>query len=416
MTSRQKAIGKFEFNSFFLVAVSAVSGAAGYLYQIILGNILSVENYGSANVLISYISIASMIIQPISTLANRNIAIYKSEQKEDKLESFLAVVFEMVIVACMFILLLVFGAGILQKKNWESFLYAACFAVTLITNIVYNVLLYVVQGFKQFGKYGLVSLAYAVVKVAVVFLGSQYIHRLYIVMVSLSISNIICIILLLYPGKKDNIIRKYKRQNIMPWLSEILPFYGWTFLIQVLLSFIANGGDVILVKYAFSDEMSGIYAVASNLCRIAMIGVSPIITIMFTETAGCLGDKVQLRKLLLKGLLYCSVIAGGGFLLLNILGKWVVMFLYGARYGDAVLFFGIASFYTMGAIWQNVTCQYCIALGKIKMMAILMLINIPAIVLASFVAATMQELLAACGGIVMVTTFIAIVKVRKDLK
>lgn len=416
MTDRRKIIGEFELKSILLMALSVISGIAGYLYQIILGNFLSVESYGQANVLITYVSLATMVLQPICTLANRNVAIYKAEDNENELTVFLAVIFEIILAACILICLILSGIVFGQYERMDSFPGLVYFTLTLITNIIYNLLLYITQGFKQFGKYGVVGLSYAVLKIVAAVIGINIIHDGSLILFSLTVANVFCIGLLLIPGKKDNIIRRYRLQNIRKWLPKIMPLYGWIFFIQLSLGFLSNGGDIVLVKYFFSDELSGVYAVSSNLCKIAIAAISPIITIMFTEAASNLSDKLKLKALLTKSLLYCSVAAGGYFLVLNVCGKWIVNILYGGRYEGAVSLLKMTSFYVMGVVWLNVLCQYYIALGKTKMIAIIMILIILTGMLASRIVTSIEGMLVICSMVVIVGAFLTIIKLYKDIR
>lgn len=413
MIMKRNLIGKFESNSIYLLICAALSGIIGYLYQIVLGNVLSVEDYGKANILITYISTVSMVIQPISLLASRNVAIFKAKKQEEELTNFLAAVFEIVVIICIIICLLTFGFELVRENDINTFAHATCFAVTLVTNIVYNVFLGIAQGFKQFVKYGLVGLVYVIVKVTTI-VASRHIQSIYIVMFSIIISNIICIIILLCPNKQDGIIRKYKRQKLKGWVPEILPFYGWTFIIQLLLGFIINGGDVILIKFIFSDAMAGIYAVSSNLCRIAIIASTPILTIMYAEVAGNLANKNILLDLLKKSMLYCSMIAVIFLGLLNITGKWVVKVLYGMRYEEAILYLPRTSFFIISVVWLNILSQYCMALGKVKMLAFIVIFIITGILISSSIITTVGQLIVASGVIICIGNIYCYCKIAKE--
>lgn len=415
MKDKSKVIGKFEINSIFLLVCAVFAGALGYLYQIILGNILSVEDYGQANVLITYISAISTITQPMALLASRNIAIYKAEQKEKELNNFLAVIFEMTAIICFILCVIIFGFEFLRKGKEGDFFYIFCFSLTLVTNIIYNILLYVAQGFKQFGRFGLVGLAYALIKVVTIIL-IKHMQGAYIVMAAMTVSDIICIILLACPDRHGSIIRRYKQQSIAEWIPEIVPFYGWTFLVQILLGLIINGGDIILIKHFFSDEMSGIYAVSSVLCKIAIIGTSPILSIMYTEAASCLGDKKVLKNLLKKCWLYCSVIAGVYFLILNIMGEWIINFLYGAKYEKSASLLLATSFAMMSAIWLNIFSQYCMALGKVKMLAVILLFIIIGSLISALIMRTVCQLLIVLGITICLGNACCCCRIVKDVK
>lgn len=415
MTLKREMVGQFELNSIFLLVCTVFSGTIGYLYQIVLGNILSVESYGQANVLITYISTMSMITQPMALLVSRNIPIYNVEKREHELNNFLAVIYEITVLICFFLCVIVFGFEFIREGIEGNFLNTLWFCLTLVSNIIYTILLYVVQGHKQFVKFGVVSLAYALVKVAVV-LVIRHMQSSYIVMISMTVSDIICIILLLCPNKRGSIIRRYRRQNIAKWLPEIMPFYGLIFVVQILLGFIINGGDVILIKHLFSDTLSGIYAVCSNLCRIAIIGTTPILSIMYTEVASCLKDKKALESLLKKALLYCSVIAGAYFLVLNIAGEWIITFLYGSRYNSAMSFLLATSFFIMGAVWLHILSQYCIALGKIKMIAVILIFIIIGVFMSAMFIAEIDQTLIALGTIICLGDAYCYYKIKKDIK
>lgn len=416
MVSIKKRLGRFELNSILLLITTAFAGIAGYIYQIILANILSVQDYGQANALVTYIGMGTMVIQPIGILTNRNIVIYKAEQKESELEIFLAVILEIAVSVCILTGMAVLCAGWIKKGSFGSDSNIVYFMAVLCTNILYHICMYIVQGFKQFGKYGIVGLVYAVVKVVAIMLGSRVSRDVGVVMLCLAASNVICIILLLLPGRKDNILRKYERQNILEWIPRILPFYGWAFIIQFSLNFISNGGDLILVRQVFSDEMSGIYAVASNLCRVSMIVISPVTAIMFTEVAGCLGNKIGLRKIVHKSMLYCGVLVGVYLLLLNTLGSWIVDLLYGVRYTEAASFLGETSFFFLGIVLINIFCQYYLASGRFSVIVIAMAFIVSADVMLTRFALGIEYMLTAFALVNAIAIIGIMIKMHREWK
>ena len=145
MVSIKKRLGRFELNSILLLITTAFAGIAGYIYQIILANILSVQDYGQANALVTYIGMGTMVIQPIGILTNRNIVIYKAEQKESELEIFLAVILEIAVSVCILTGMAVLCAGWIKKGSFGSDSNIVYFMAVLCTNILYHICMYIVQ-------------------------------------------------------------------------------------------------------------------------------------------------------------------------------------------------------------------------------------------------------------------------------
>lgn len=398
--------GEFERNSILLMISSVFAGAFSYAFQILLGNVLTVADYGTVNILLTEIAMISIVNAPICLYASRNVAIER-DRSEEEMEKLLAMIWEITFIVgfiTLFSFFILFKLGKVNSSlDNKEFVY---FAFVLFTNILYNILLYIVQGYKNYKIYSLVSILYTLIKFVIAFILYKWANGIVQFLQSLLITNIVCIVVLLYPNRNYKLLKKYRWQKLSDFFSKLAYFYSWTFVLQLVLGFLVNGGDIVLVKMAFSAEQSGIYSVSATLCKVAIFGVTPIMTIMFPEVAGHVENQKSNLRLLKKTLLYGCGVAGAYLFLLNIFGQNIVDLLYGEKYSEAVEMLKSTSLYIIAIIFLNIVSQYCIALGRIKNLTIGMVVMLGIIIFFSLQHLNLVNMIALLGGTILLFSII----------
>lgn len=393
-------LGEFEKSSILLMVCSLLAGVFNYTFQIYLGNVSTVSDYGMINILLTEISMISIINAPIGLYASRNVAVRGgSESKE--MERLLAVIWEITAIFC---LLTVFSLYVLYQLNFLNATLSGrqlvYFILSAITNVLYSTLLYIVQGYKDYRSYSLVSLMYTVIKFVVAIVLYSRSNGIVEFLQAVLLTNLICIIMLLYTNR-SRLWKKYRLQKLSDSFYSLAYFYGWTFAIQLIIGFLMSGGDIVWVKVLFSEEKAGIYSVAATLSKAALFCSTPITTIMFPEVAGQTDNREANLRLLKKTLIYGGGIAGAYLVFLNILGRQIVGILYGERYVGAVAMIPSASLYVIAVIILNIISQYCIAVEKVRKLTIGMIVLFGIIYIVCMRIAVLTNMVIFCGGTVL---------------
>lgn len=406
-------LGEFEKSSILLMACSLLAGVFNYTFQIYLGNVSTVTDYGMINILLTEISMISIINAPIGLYASRNIAV-RGGGRSEEMDRLLAVIWEITAIFCLFTVLSLYALYRLGFMNTAlSGRQIAYFILCAITNVLYSILLYIAQGYKDYKSYSFVSLLYTVIKFGVAIMLYSRSNGIVEFLQAVLITNLICIVMLLYTNR-SRLWKKYRLQKLSDSFYSLAYFYGWTFVIQIIIGFLMSGGDIVWVDVMFSEEQAGIYSVAATLSKAALFCSTPITTIMFPEVAGQTDNREGNLRLLKKTLIYGGGIAGAYLVLLNILGGQVVGILYGERYAGAVVMIPAASLYVMAVIVLNIICQYCIAVEKVRKLTIGMIVLFGTVYVFCMQIATLVHMVVFCGGAVLLFALCFLVYIFRD--
>ena len=83
---RMKKIGReFEKNSFMLFVLMMSANVCNYLFQIIMGNLMEVEQYAQANTVVSLVGVLSIPTTIITMISARYIALNASNGRYDRI-------------------------------------------------------------------------------------------------------------------------------------------------------------------------------------------------------------------------------------------------------------------------------------------------------------------------------------------
>ena len=82
---KQLFLGKLARASSWLVVGGVAGGILGYLFQIIMGRMLSVSEYGIFSALMAMIVVIGAPMTTLSMIISRRVSTYRSEQDNGKL-------------------------------------------------------------------------------------------------------------------------------------------------------------------------------------------------------------------------------------------------------------------------------------------------------------------------------------------
>ena len=82
---KQLFLGKLARASSWLFVGGTAGGILGYLFQIIMGRMLSVTEYGILSALMAIMVVIGAPIQTLSMIISRRVSAYRSEQDSSKL-------------------------------------------------------------------------------------------------------------------------------------------------------------------------------------------------------------------------------------------------------------------------------------------------------------------------------------------
>lgn len=363
-------IGKFEKNSMIVVAFSGITGVLGYIYHLYLGNLMSVTDYGKANSYMSYISLLSIFISPLAIFASKKIAEVE-RGNEILLDVVLSYVYRiaLLVLGSMLLVCLIFAV----HKREKAFFYIIL-TITLASNVLYILLLLMVQGFNDFVLYSVTSLLNVFVKTISSILFIKIGLEMNSVFGGIIAGNVFAIGVIIHSKHRKVFIKRYQLERNGNIRAELQKYYQWGFLVQIAWAFIGNGGDVILIQETCSSYLTGLYSVISSIAKIGLFLVTSISTVMFPQIAAHRGDYLTQKKYLLKTCIYGSTLMIVYLVIFNLLKTHIVGLLYGEKYLPGTVFVFPISIFMLCIAIGGVIYQFFLASGRLKVFSILNLI------------------------------------------
>jgi O-antigen/teichoic acid export membrane protein len=363
---------EFRRGGFILLVMMVLANALNYLFQVLMGRMLTVEEFGTMNALFSWVAIVTMPIGVVTTTTARYIATYKATGESFKIAKLLRRLFGYLALGA--VVVLVFGAilspTLSKYSNINNTLLIVLLSVTLSTGMFLPLLTGAVQGTKQFLKLGLLNFGSTSVKlvlgVGLVWLG----YHLYGVMTALIASNLAMTLVGLY------LIRSYVKpqsransENLILGKKDIARYAMIAFAINLCIALLSNV-DMVFVKRFFSDSLAGLYGTAALFGRLVIYIPSALVLAMFPIAAEAEASGSGSRAVLMKALFYVSGLSVLAAAVLNLFADLAVKLLMGAKFLPAVPYVRMTALMAIPVGLMVTLANYCMAIKKMRMLAV----------------------------------------------
>lgn len=322
--------------SFFAFVGGMIANFLTYLFQLLMGRLLSPSDYGVLISLRSLMVYVGLFAAALQTALIKKISELAGQKKWDEVArsfwitlKFLALV---ALVVVLFVSILALPLG--------EFLRVSDIGLIFVTAIVAGIgyLVIVPTGFLS-GLWRFKSLAAVVTanagmlllsSVVAVEVGYGLVGVMWAHLLALIVAFSLGIFLL-----RENVRRPKMFLSRNNFIVEITKFTGPALLITVSLMAFYNT-DILLVKHFFSAKQAGIYSGASIIGRIIFFGTSIITGVMFPIVSGkeASGGRYKLVFWSALGMVLIGSFGVGGVYLL--FPAQVVSFLFGEAYAEAV--------------------------------------------------------------------------------
>ncbi len=265
---KQLFLGKLARASSWLFVGGVAGGILGYLFQIIMGRMLSVSEYGIFSALMAMIVVIGAPMTTLSMIISRRVSTYRSEQDNGKLGYlFYWINRKLLLIAVVLVVLVVFNIKPLQnflliEKNAHLYLLLIILLIAF-PQAVNNAYLQGLQYFKWLSVSGvLTTLLKIIIAVILIYFGLGVAGALGGVIFSTFIILILTYVVLRPSLSKNNAsISNTTHLLFKSAMPVLLANVAFAVMTQI---------DMVLVKYYFSEQEVGIYAAASILGKAVM--------------------------------------------------------------------------------------------------------------------------------------------------
>lgn len=399
-------IGSFEKDSIVLFVLMMVSNVCNYLFQIITGRLLSVEDYATINTLLSLLTIFSVPNAIIALVSAHFFA--GAENKAYRSIIKLLVCLVMIISVIVFSIGLFLSDYIVKSFRLDSKNYVVYIIFLSIISIINFAVKGILQGIQKFFQYGVDSVIIAVGKLTLscilIFLG----WRMFGVLTAIMTGTLLAIIYDLISIKPILKNASKVSRGVKYITKDFVRYAFWVVMAQGSMIVITNG-DMLLIKYFFNDAEAGVYSSAMVIGKIAMYVASAVVATLFPLVTVKQKNGEDTKGLLKRAFLY-----GGGMCLICVavfltVGNWIIGVLFGERYLYAIYYLPAVCVFVVPVTFLTILMNYLLALDKAEFFAITsFMAMVGCVLMVRFFHKSIMGVMSICGGILTMVFFLNI--------
>lgn len=353
-----------------LFTFSILGSAVNYAFQIFLGNMLTISDYGKFNTINAFSSNLMCFYSPLAVYACRVTAEKQTNLFVNRLIYRSIVSFAVLISTVVMVL----GAGAflfipLERFGMDTFSFWILVLVMTVTAGMYVVVNGILQGIGRLEWYGFLGFCLMVIKMGLSYMGIKFGGRVPTVVWAMLISYavVICFIVAMISRTIKHQYRDYQIQ-MQPAAGhrEMLRLYGFTFLVQMVVSLYINGGEIMLMSYFYDNEAAGRYSLAANVAKIGMYVVSIFTSALLPKVSSDWGRGKAVKKWFYIATAFAAGIGGVWVLFLSTIGRQLILMFLGERYYEALSNIKYMALWIIGLGMLMVANTFYLAINRLE--------------------------------------------------
>lgn len=402
-----------KYSSLFLMAMMIGVGGINYLFQIVIGRTLTIEEYGTVNSLLSLTSIISVPGTILAMIISKQISIALAKGNTSAVKS-LARIF--IITTCLI------GLGLVLIEiclsGWigrylhvnETGYVVICCVISGLT-ITLQSFAGTIQGMQKFFEYGFQSFITAICKIGfsvlLIISGFKVGGPLWGMLIAQVATLCYCMLVLQRAFSGENYIPVDIKQTLRECSRDL-----WVIALGQLNISILTNCDLILVKRFFDETDAGIYSAAIIIARLVMYVSTMLIYVLFPKVANQTAQGKDTQKLFLKSLVANLVIIAAGCVEIALLGKWIIQLFLGNAYLQSYDMIKIALVYIVPVSVFTIITNYVSATDKVCFFTVSSTVGTVLVLIAACVFhATIMQMLLIMGFILAMVCMVNIIHI-----
>jgi len=401
---KQLFLGKLARASSWLFVGGVAGGILGYLFQIIMGRMLSVAEYGIFSALMAMIVVIRAPMTTLSMIISRRVSTYRSEQDNGKLGYlFYWINRKLLLIAVVLIVLVVFNIKPLQnflliEKSAHLYLLLIILLIAF-PQAVNNAYLQGLQYFKWLSVSGvLATLLKIIIAVILIYFGLGVAGALGGVIFSTFIILILTYVVLRPSLSKNNAsISNTTHLLFKSAMPVLLANVAFAVMTQI---------DMVLVKYYFSEQEVGIYAAASILGKAVMYLPGGIAMALFPMVAENHASGKSSAHLMFQAVGVTALLSLTGALFYYFFADSIIVLLYGNDYKEAANVLKYFGFAILPMALIMVAEHFLIAMGRVLFAYLFMVVAPLQLIAIYYYHDTLLDIVAvlSISGIILVVS------------
>lgn len=365
--------GKLAEASAWMLVGSVAAGVLGYVLQVLMGRMLSVQEYALFSAIMALFTILATPLSTMMMLISRKISEYRAKQDDGSITYIYYAIHKRTLVVAVLILSVCFpfSSDIQHYLNAPSNAPVYLLGILLFATCLPFINNAFLQGLQKFTWLSTSSALNSILKiclcVAFVWIGYG---------VTGAVGGVALAYLftwLITYGVLHSSLKKGQ--------GQLYSSLGSVKLSSVLPVFAANGAfavmtqlDMLLVNYFFSAHEAGLYAAASILGKAVLYLPGGIALALFPMVAENHARDEDSAHLLLQALGLTLILCGIGATIYFFGGEWFVQLMYGEKYREAGKLLSYYGFAILPMSIVMVVEYFLIARGRVLFAYLFMLI------------------------------------------
>jgi O-antigen/teichoic acid export membrane protein len=299
-------------------AGTAIGGIFNLIYHLVSVRLLTPENYGTFNALISLVMFTSITVSPLAPTLTRFFTEYIVKEDFATLISVFKKLIKRLLILSFFFffVFVVFSQNIAGFFKTEPVYIIVCGGIVALSlfSLLFLPVFQSFQKFKTFSAIGVLSsFTKLIVGAVFMFLGWQVLGSLSGFLAAPVIVFFISLFFIsyLYRSRLSNVnLKSLHPVNLRPIYKYCLPvgiaLFSFTLLTNI---------DVVLVKHLFPEAEAGFYSIAQLVGKLFLFAPSALAIVMFPKSTAAYIKNSSSHKLLYKSLMLAGAICGVGIII-----------------------------------------------------------------------------------------------------
>lgn len=360
---------EFEKDSFILFILMMTANVINYVFQIVMGRLFNVAEYGELNSLFAIFTLVSLPMNALTLVVAKYVTSYTARGLQSQALGFIRKFFFYILFVS--VILIVLGSAIspwlarfIRTEDTATIVFLFIVAgMATLTAIVTGSL----QGLQKFFDYGLVNNVNPLIKL---------IGSILLVLIGLKINGVLgamlmgnfALLLLGYFILKKH-FQSVQITKVEIDKKDVFKYCLSSLCVNCGISYFTNI-DVIIVKHYFPEIEAGLYSSSAVLAKMILYVSTAIIVALFPMVVEKDNTGKQAGMILKKAFIYGGGLSVFAAIMLILLAKPMIIILYGNTYLGAVKYIVPLSLMIVMLSMVSILANYALALQKIKTLCI----------------------------------------------
>lgn len=333
MLHKPKSLDIFTQNIIVTFLGSSLVSFINLLYQLLIAHKLSLGDFAAFNSLLAIYMLFSTPLSTIQTAFIKYISEFNAAGSISMVRSLISGALRKLFIAAgiVFIIMIIISKYLIGALKINSFSDGYLLAAILGLSCLAPLFIAGLQGLELFGWFNFASILSGVLKLGLAYLFIALGYNIGGALLALLISIAVLIIISYIPLKGYFHLLDMDKINYKEIYLYLLPI-----AVSLLCYMAGSSFDMVLVRYFFSPDDSGLYSLAQMVGKIFLFLPVAISIVMLPRASGQKAQNLNTRGTLYKSLFYGFILSVIAILIYNIFPEFVLKILTGKVFFESI--------------------------------------------------------------------------------